>query len=154
MFYFKSSYDVDGCDGTDLAAEAGILAKIGHHENIVRLLGVCSKNGESTRFYFYFTAENLCRGAVGPLWVVLEFAEQGNLLSYLRAQRRQGLVDCGASYFKKKTIFGLQIASGMKYLASKRVSTVHEVRLNICRLHSVFIAIWPPEMFSLAKTKY
>ena len=53
----------------------------------------------------------------------MEYADHGNLRDYLRSQRS---VDSTSSEMEKRAqAFGLQIASGMKYVSSKGVSHSH-----------------------------
>ncbi|XP_065841913.1 fibroblast growth factor receptor 3-like [Oscarella lobularis] len=72
-----------------LAAEVSVWTTIGCHENVIGLLGVCCLNG-------------------GGLWIVMEYAEKGNLLAYIRAAKKADTLS-----------YGLQIAKGMEHLASK-----------------------------------
>ncbi|KAM4050421.1 vascular endothelial growth factor receptor 2 [Anomaloglossus baeobatrachus] len=51
-----------------LMSELKILSHIGHHLNVVNLLGACTKPG-------------------GPLMVIVEFCQFGNLSTYLRSRR-------------------------------------------------------------------
>ncbi|KAM6095865.1 vascular endothelial growth factor receptor 1 [Chlamydotis macqueenii] len=51
-----------------LMTELKILIHIGHHLNIVNLLGACTKNG-------------------GPLMVIVEYCKYGNLSNYLKTKR-------------------------------------------------------------------
>uniref|UniRef100_A0A8C5UXC1 Vascular endothelial growth factor receptor 2 n=1 Tax=Microcebus murinus TaxID=30608 RepID=A0A8C5UXC1_MICMU len=53
-----------------LMSELKILIHIGHHLNVVNLLGACTKPG-------------------GPLMVIVEFCKFGNLSSYLRSKRNE-----------------------------------------------------------------
>lgn len=49
-------------------SELKILIHIGHHLNVVNLLGACTKRG-------------------GPLMIIVEFCKYGNLSNYLRSKR-------------------------------------------------------------------
>ncbi|XP_029002975.1 vascular endothelial growth factor receptor 2 isoform X2 [Betta splendens] len=51
-----------------LMSELKILIHIGHHLNVVNLLGACTKSG-------------------GPLMVIVEYCKHGNLSSYLKSKR-------------------------------------------------------------------
>ena len=51
-------------DIIDLVAEMDLMKMIGRHINIINLLGVCTQDG--------------------PLYVIVEFAEHGNLRDFLR----------------------------------------------------------------------
>jgi serine/threonine protein kinase len=81
-----------------------------HHENVVRLLGVCSQEG--------------------PLWLIFEFAQHGSLRTYLRSKRilpesRRNEEDTATSSSEitelKMFQFGLQIAKGMEYLVNRKI---------------------------------
>ncbi|CAB1454018.1 unnamed protein product [Pleuronectes platessa] len=56
-----------------LMSELKILIHIGHHLNVVNLLGACTKPG-------------------GPLMMIVEFCRYGNLSNYLRSKREDFLV--------------------------------------------------------------
>ena len=96
-------------DGTDrelmdLLSETEVMKNIGSHENIINLLGVCSRDG--------------------PLWVVVEYAEYGNLREFLR-DRRPGNIQSHAHETKILTYrdlisYAFQIAKGMEYLEEKK----------------------------------
>ena len=51
-------------DVIDLVSEMDLMKMIGRHTNIINLLGVCTQDG--------------------PLYVIVEFAEHGNLRDFLR----------------------------------------------------------------------
>ena len=55
-------------DYSDLAAELKLMIHIGRHKNIVNLLGACTIKG--------------------PLWLILEYCSNGDLLTFLRSQRQ------------------------------------------------------------------
>nr|XP_015207223.1 PREDICTED: vascular endothelial growth factor receptor kdr-like [Lepisosteus oculatus] len=59
-----------------LMSELKILIHIGHHLNVVNLLGACTKPG-------------------GPLMVIVEYCKYGNLSNYLRSKRGDFVVDKG-----------------------------------------------------------
>ena len=72
-------------DGTerelmDLLSETQVMKNIGSHENIINLLGVCSRDG--------------------PLWVVVEYAQFGNLREFLRERRP------GSQFYEQKAAEG------------------------------------------------
>ncbi|KAJ8351229.1 hypothetical protein SKAU_G00227050 [Synaphobranchus kaupii] len=56
-----------------LMSELKILIHIGHHLNVVNLLGACTKPG-------------------GPLMIIVEFCKYGNLSNYLRSKRSDFIV--------------------------------------------------------------
>lgn len=67
----------------------------------------------------------------GPLYVVVEYASQGNLREYLRARRPVGLeywsgsreVSLGSVEVMELVSAAYQVARGMAYLASRKVSS-------------------------------
>jgi len=91
-----------------LASELKILIHIGEHQNIVNLLGACSKSGK------------LC--------VILEYCPYGDLSSFLRDKRSifqpswNRVEDSFSSVFTYFDLanFTYQIARGMDFLASKK----------------------------------
>lgn len=54
-------------DMADLVSEMEVMKRIGQHQNIINIVGCCTQKG--------------------PLYVVVEFAPQGNLRDYLRRHR-------------------------------------------------------------------
>lgn len=68
----------------------------------------------------------------GPLYVVVEYASQGNLREYLRARRPVGLeywsgsrpALLGSLEIRELVSAAYQVARGMAYLASKKVSGI------------------------------
>ncbi|XP_041826254.1 fibroblast growth factor receptor 1b [Melanotaenia boesemani] len=95
-------------DLSDLISEMEMMKMIGKHKNIINLLGACTQDG--------------------PLYVVVEYASQGNLREYLRSHRSAGLEYWSGS---RQTLLGsveirdlvsaaYQVARGMAYLASKK----------------------------------
>jgi len=104
-------------DMASLVREMEVMKMIGKHINIINLLGCCSQGG--------------------PLWVIVEFAPHGNLKDFLKQnrpgapQRRSDsdgylddkpLIPAQQLGEKELTKFAFQIARGMEYLASRRVS--------------------------------
>ncbi|XP_065223346.1 plexin-A4-like [Planococcus citri] len=88
-------------DMIDLVKEMEILKLIGAHENVLRLLGCCTQNG--------------------PLLIITEFAQYGNLLDFLR-KRVYFIYQNTSEILAEQTLltFALQVARGMEYLASKK----------------------------------
>lgn len=65
----------------------------------------------------------------GPLYVLMEYAAKGNLQEFLRAQRPLSMEYYGASRLPEKQLTckdlvscAYQVARGMEYLASQKVS--------------------------------
>jgi serine/threonine protein kinase len=95
----------------DLVSEMEMMKMIGKHINIINLLGCCTQDG--------------------PLYVVVEYAPHGNLRDFLRQHRPSSGYEpaIGTDLKEKKTLtqkdlvsFAYQVARGMEYLASRRVS--------------------------------
>ncbi|XP_057680173.1 vascular endothelial growth factor receptor 1 [Corythoichthys intestinalis] len=104
-----------------LMTELKILNHIGHHLNVVNLLGACTKPG-------------------GPLMVIVEYCRYGNLSSFLKSKREVFGVetrtskerlcdgqttthddDSSAPLFLEDLIsFSFQVARGMDFLASRK----------------------------------
>lgn len=92
----------------DLVSEMEMMKMIGKHINIINLLGCCTQEG--------------------PLYVIVEYAPNGNLRDFLRTHRpASGYEQAIGSELKPKTLtqknlvsFAYQIARGMEYLASKK----------------------------------
>uniref|UniRef100_A0A7N8WXS2 Fibroblast growth factor receptor n=1 Tax=Mastacembelus armatus TaxID=205130 RepID=A0A7N8WXS2_9TELE len=95
-------------DLSDLISEMEMMKMIGKHKNIINLLGACTQDG--------------------PLYVVVEYASQGNLREYLRARRPAGLeywsgsrqASLGTLEIRELVSAAYQVARGMAYLASKK----------------------------------
>ncbi|XP_068608761.1 fibroblast growth factor receptor 1b [Brachionichthys hirsutus] len=95
-------------DLSDLISEMEMMKTIGKHKNIINLLGACTQEG--------------------PLYVLVEYASQGNLREYLRARRPAGLeywsgsrqVSLGSVEMTALVSAAYQVARGMAYLASKK----------------------------------
>uniref|UniRef100_A0A4W6FKA1 receptor protein-tyrosine kinase n=1 Tax=Lates calcarifer TaxID=8187 RepID=A0A4W6FKA1_LATCA len=95
-------------DLSDLISEMEMMKMIGKHKNIINLLGACTQDG--------------------PLYVVVEYASQGNLREYLRARRPVGLeywsgsrqASLGSLEIRELVSAAYQVARGMAYLASKK----------------------------------
>uniref|UniRef100_A0A7E4W137 Tyrosine-protein kinase n=1 Tax=Panagrellus redivivus TaxID=6233 RepID=A0A7E4W137_PANRE len=76
----------------DFLAEAAVMKDL-HHENLVQLLGVCTREA--------------------PFYIITEYMNKGNLLEYLRKSDRTKLPPAILMHF------ATQIASGMAYLESR-----------------------------------
>lgn len=93
-----------------LVREMEVMKMIGKHINIINLLGCCSQDG--------------------PLYVIVEFAPYGNLKDFLKSNHpklddigRNSDEECKPILQKELVSFAFQVARGMEYLASRRVST-------------------------------
>jgi len=94
----------------DLASEIKILIHVGSHDNIVNLLGACTKNG--------------------TLYAIMEYCPHGNLVDFLRPRREifvnqwtkdtDDLTEVYSLY--DATRAALDIAKGMQFLSQKKVS--------------------------------
>uniref|UniRef100_A0A8C0ES58 receptor protein-tyrosine kinase n=1 Tax=Bubo bubo TaxID=30461 RepID=A0A8C0ES58_BUBBB len=94
-----------------LMSELKILIHIGHHLNVVNLLGACTKPG-------------------GPLMVIVEYCKFGNLSAYLRSKRSEFVpykVRTGPEDLCKNPLtmedlicYSFQVARGMEFLASRK----------------------------------
>lgn len=122
----------------DLVSEMEMMKMIGKHINIINLLGCCTQGG--------------------PLFVVVEYAPYGNLRDFLRQHRPSSGCDISIGEKKeKKTLtqkdlvsFAYQVARGMEYLASRRVSNFQkQIKLfQLQYLYSAFTEIWRLETYS------
>lgn len=115
---------------------------IGKHKNIINLLGACTQDGEWMPSVKLLSAA-MCGLQInvtpppsvccsGPLYVVVEYASQGNLREYLRARRPVGLeywngsrpVSLASLEVMELVSAAYQVARGMAYLASKKVRSL------------------------------
>ncbi|XP_070960894.1 vascular endothelial growth factor receptor 1-like isoform X1 [Oncorhynchus clarkii lewisi] len=107
-------------DHKALMTELKILNHIGHHLNVVNLLGACTK--------------------AGPLMVIVEYCRYGNLSTYLKSKRdvfllnkdgkkrcfeeREGTEERGVSksplFLEDLISFSFQVSRGMEFLASRK----------------------------------
>lgn len=117
-------------DMASLVHEMEVMKMIGKHINIINLLGCCSQGG--------------------PLHVIVEYARYGNLKDFLKKNRPRSEMDIpfitnqvnmGNDNYeedfeegeqkvltqKDLISFAYQVARGMEYLASRRVSGIHYV---------------------------
>lgn len=106
--------NIDGHTDTemmDLVSEMEMMKMIGKHVNIINLLGCCTQDG--------------------PLYVLVEFALHGNLRDFLRQHRPSSGYEPAIGSNLKDTLtqkdlvsFAYQVARGMEYLASRKVSVI------------------------------
>uniref|UniRef100_A0A8C5QMV0 Tyrosine-protein kinase receptor Tie-1 n=1 Tax=Leptobrachium leishanense TaxID=445787 RepID=A0A8C5QMV0_9ANUR len=95
-------------DHRDFAGELEVLCKLGHHQNIINLLGACENRGY--------------------LYIAIEYAPYGNLLDFLRKSR---VLETDPVFAKEhgtaSTLtsqqllqFASDVAKGMQYLSEKQ----------------------------------
>ena len=96
----------------DLASELKILIHVGFHENLVNLIGACTKSIS--------------------LYVILEYCPHGNLKDFLQERsdkfeprwfKNEEDMESELTFFDLSKI-ALQVARGMNYLEEKRVSLI------------------------------
>ncbi|XP_076009360.1 vascular endothelial growth factor receptor 2 isoform X2 [Genypterus blacodes] len=90
-----------------LMSELKILIHIGHHLNVVNLLGACTKVG-------------------APLMVIVEYCKHGNLSSYLKGKRGE------YSPFKRKRVGSQRWASPEEDVAEGDLGLMKIAQLDIC----------------------
>lgn len=90
-----------------LMSELKILIHIGHHLNVVNLLGACTKPG-------------------GPLMVIVEYCKHGNLSSYLKSKRGE------YSPYKKKRVDSQKWASSEEDVTDGDLGLGKIAQLDIC----------------------
>lgn len=113
---------------------------IGKHKNIINLLGACTQDGEASlqhkgedcvgRRHTVLRVSRCSALPAGPLYVLVEYASKGNLREYLRARRPPGMdysfdtckIPDEQLTFKDLVSCAYQVARGMEYLASQKVS--------------------------------
>ena len=111
----KGSYNTKKCavkslknnpsakDYSDLFAEIQTLKQVCNptHRNIINLIGVCTEQP-------------------GPVYVILEFAEHGNLRDFLRQYRNPNTDESLPGLTRYNLLdFGLQVCKGMSYSGLK-----------------------------------
>ncbi|XP_056600994.1 tyrosine-protein kinase receptor Tie-2 isoform X2 [Triplophysa dalaica] len=96
-------------DHRDFAGELEVLCKLGHHPNIINLLGACEHRGY--------------------LYLAIEYAPHGNLLDFLRKSRvletdpAFAIANSTASTLSSQQLlhFAADVARGMDYLSQKQL---------------------------------
>jgi hypothetical protein len=90
-----------------LIEEAIIMKRFGGHEHVISLLGICRQQSQ--------------------LWLIMEFAEHGNLRAYLRQKRSSSKTLDGGNTSTNLCLntettlkFALQIALGMEHLSAHK----------------------------------
>uniref|UniRef100_A0A8C2C8B4 TEK tyrosine kinase, endothelial n=1 Tax=Cyprinus carpio TaxID=7962 RepID=A0A8C2C8B4_CYPCA len=99
-------------DHRDFAGELEVLCKLGHHPNIINLLGACEHRGY--------------------LYLAIEYAPHGNLLDFLRKSRvletdpAFAIANSTASTLSSQQLlhFAADVARGMDYLSQKQWSSL------------------------------
>ena len=94
--------------------EVMILHRVGPHQNIIGLFGVCLQASESLSISLSIK----CCCAVGKYLLVMELASRGSLLEYLHQKRMDKLRPLSVHEVLK---FAMQIASGMEHLVHQQV---------------------------------
>ncbi|CAB4030749.1 partial, partial [Paramuricea clavata] len=95
----------------DLQSELKILIHVGENENIVNILGACTKGKSSN------------------LWIIMEYCPHGNLREFLQSSRNiynvdeEALIPDPDQAIGPKTLlyFAWQITKGMTFLISRKV---------------------------------
>ncbi|KAM4629457.1 vascular endothelial growth factor receptor 2 isoform 1-T1 [Polymixia lowei] len=90
-----------------LMSELKILIHIGHHLNVVNLLGACTKAG-------------------GPLMVIVEYCKHGNLSSYLKSKRGE------YSPFKRRRVDGQEWVRVEEDVTEGDLGLGNSAHLDIC----------------------
>lgn len=90
-----------------LMSELKILIHIGHHLNVVNLLGACTKAG-------------------GPLMVIVEYCKHGNLSSYLKSKRGE------YSPYKRKRVHSRRWARSEEDMTEGDLGLGKVAQLDIC----------------------
>ena len=121
---FSSCFVFHAADATDkelvdLVQELEVMKRFGQHRNIINLVGCMTRDG--------------------PLYVIVEYAQHGNLRDFLRNNRPRhtnGSRILNAPAYddlqltqKHLVTFANEIANGMQYLASNQVSSKSFVQI-------------------------
>ncbi|ESO07889.1 hypothetical protein HELRODRAFT_131255, partial [Helobdella robusta] len=102
--------DATDLEMSDLVREMELMKMIGHHDNVLNLLGCCTQNG--------------------PLLVIVEYAAHGNLRDFLRRNRPVNntpnydvpvfrYVNSNTLSYADLLWYALQVALGMDFLSNK-----------------------------------
>lgn len=76
-----------------LMSELKMLTYIGHHENIVNLLGACTSTGKFLSFLnntcLFISITLLLVIFTGPVYLIFQYCCNGDLLNYLKSNRER-----------------------------------------------------------------
>ncbi|CAB4004164.1 vascular endothelial growth factor receptor 2-like [Paramuricea clavata] len=105
----KENFDRN--DQADLKTELKILTHVGENENIVNILGACTKGNSSN------------------IWIIIEYCPHGNLREFLRnnrsrynAEKESFNQDLSQVFGPRNLIyFAWQITKGMEFLTSRKI---------------------------------
>ena len=121
--------------------EVMILHRVGPHQNIIGLFGVCMQASKSSSPLP--SQLKCCCVVVGKYLLVMELASRGNLLEYLHQKRTDKLQPLSVHEVLK---FAMQISSGMEHLTRQQVILAQSDNdVSSCSI-SVFTVIWLLEM--------
>ncbi|XP_030833437.1 fibropellin-1 [Strongylocentrotus purpuratus] len=123
-------------DKSDLSKELSLYMYLDPHPNIVNILGCCTDSGKIhcicfVRVELLWSSMNilpLCLVSVDPWYIIMEYLPNNNLQGYLRQIRTGESMTADYRNVKKQKdippndllTFGVQIARGMEYLASRQ----------------------------------
>lgn len=122
----------------EIIKELQIMQQIGHHPNVVQLLGCCTEKGKDKLPFYKLKSLNFY---TDPYYLVMEYIPNGKLLTFLRDHRTQGNYynfsnDGEALTSRDLTVFMYCVARGMEYLSSKRVLTFDDLHQTITNIFS------------------
>ncbi|XP_065223750.1 plexin-A2-like [Planococcus citri] len=115
--------DHSDSDMIDLVTEMEIMKLIGSHDNVLKLLGCCTQDGE--------------------LFVITEFARHGNLHDFLRNNAPSSGDKFATSNLSKETLLGFaqQISKGMEHLALKKCIHRDLAARNVLVFHNYTLKV-------------
>lgn len=145
-FYFTDDYlhrvavkglkhNSDSKDYNDLVAELKLMQQVGKHPNVVELVGTCSVNG--------------------PLYVVMEIMNGGNLLDFLRKSRiSDDSAASMSSVLSTRQIVQIasDVAQGMHHISGKGMVHRDLAARNILLNENNVAKVWvKPVLLSLMR---